>query len=271
MDRPSIRDGQFNDESHEQKAKPRETGAKPEDKQHREGDFTTARQERHHGRRGKRIGAAGKMQLELVGEQGHRGIVELQEPVPLEDAGSPEGHGERKAQNEQHKRRLGDKSDPVTGPVDENGQGMEPVPDGGPLLHCAHERSPISADVNAPASIMPAIAAPISNEGRACRAASAATPSVSPAISAERNSAPPARKRRTSTSNPGRVTSPSSGSPALILSNGSLVRLAAKMVTAAKRERTIRAAGCGVKTRSASRSAGTAARADGDSGSASAA
>ena len=66
------------------------------------------------------------MQLELVGEQSHRGVVELQEPVPLEDAGSPEGHGERKAQNELDERRLGDKSHPVTGPVHENGRGTEP-------------------------------------------------------------------------------------------------------------------------------------------------
>lgn len=42
MDGPPIRDGQFNDEGHEQKAERRETGAKPENEQHGEGDFSTA-------------------------------------------------------------------------------------------------------------------------------------------------------------------------------------------------------------------------------------
>src|ERR1700722_1606109 len=271
MDWPPIRHGQFDDDSHEEKAERRETGAEPEDEKHREDDFSAAGQERHRDRRGKRIGTARKMQLELVGEEGHRGVVELQESVPLEDAGSPEGHRERKSQNELDKRWLGDRPHQATGLVDENGRGTEPLPGGGLLLHRSHRRSPISTEVNAPASIMPAIAAPMSNDGEACRAAPAATPSVSPAISADRNSAPPAGRRRTSTSKRGRVISPSSSWPALIFSNGSLLRLAAKIVTAAKRERMILAAGCGVKTRSSSRSAGTTASADGDSGSASAA
>ena len=155
MDRPPLRYGQFDDESHEEKAERRETGAEPEDEKHREDDFSAAGQERHRGRRGKWIGTARKMQLELIGEQGHRGVVELQESVPLEDAGSPEGHRERKSQNELDKRWLGDRPHQATGLVDENGRGTEPIPGGGLLLHRSHRRSPISTEVNAPASIMP--------------------------------------------------------------------------------------------------------------------
>jgi hypothetical protein len=46
MDWPPIRDGQFDDESHGEKAERRETGAEPENEQHGEDDFSAAGQER---------------------------------------------------------------------------------------------------------------------------------------------------------------------------------------------------------------------------------
>ena len=98
-----------------------------------------------------------------------------------------------------------------------------------------------------------------------------ASPSDRPDIRLSTNVAPPSGSRRRTTSKSGRVIKPSSGIEASILSTGLVLRLAATIVTAEKRERTICVAGCVMKTRSASFSRGTAASAAGASGPASAA
>ena len=125
--------------------------------------------------------------------------------------------------------------------------------------------------MKAPASSIPAMLAARSNAGLSASAAAAAAPSGSPAIEARQKAAPPGGKPPDHDLQAGPVTSASSGSVASIRPTGPSLRLAAKMVTAGKRERTIRVAGCGVRTVSASRSGGIEAKACGASGSASAA
>src|ERR1700751_4614077 len=203
------------------------------------------------------------MEHELIREQRDRGVAQLEKAIPLENPGAPERHRQRKAHDQLNERGLCNHADHEASPIDEKADQADCSFRGDLLIHRRHQPSPRLRSVNTPASIMPAILAPMSNAGVASRAAAAALPSVRPEIRFVRNIAPPAGRCLTTTSRSGRVIRASSGTPALIGPTGSSVRLAAKIVTAAKFEQTILVAGCGTKTRSANCSGGTEARAAG--------
>jgi hypothetical protein len=90
---------------------------------------------------------------------------------------------------------------------------------------------------------MPAILAAMSKEGATSSADATAALSGRPASKAKRKAAPPGGRRRTTTSYLGLVISASSGSAALISPKGLPVLFAAKIVTAANRDRMTRVAG----------------------------
>jgi len=121
----------------------------------------------------------------------------------------------------------------------------------------------------APGLDWPAMFEAMSNSTDVSSADAAASPSGRPDARLAAKTAPPGGRCRTVTSKPGRVISASSGADASMCSTGASSRLAAKIVTAENGERTIRIAGCGMKTASASRSGAIADSRTGDSGAAS--
>src|SRR5215472_2759004 len=270
MNRPAVGHGQLDDQGHEEQSECGKAGAKSKDQQDREEDFPRSGKEGHHRRRRKMVWAARQVQHELICEQGHCSIAESAEAIPFEDAGAPERHRQRDARHQLNEGRERNRLHQTTGPVDQLAYGPKSL-DSIDLLISDHRASPEIIFVKAPASIMPAIFAAMSKEDKTSSAEPAASPSDRPDIRLSMNVAPPGGSPRRTTSRSGRVINASSGVEASILQMGLLLRFVATIVTAVKRERTIRVAGCALKARSASFSSGTSARAAGGSGSASAA
>src|SRR5262249_32164956 len=153
---------------------------------------------------------------------------ELQQAVPLENAGSPERHGQRHAHHQLNQRRQRGPLDQVVCLV---GQQAQPKTFTRIVaLIDDHHASPRATAVNAPAWIIPAMFAARSKEEDLCAATAAASPSDCPAISLIKKDAPPAGKCRTMTSRSGRVINASSGTVASIGPTGSGARLVAKIV-----------------------------------------
>ena len=106
--RPAVRHSKLNHKSHQQKRACSQSGCEAENEEDGKENLSGADKECSGLRRGKRVRAAGQMQLELIAEKEDRYVVQLEETVPFVDAGSPEWSREGDAQHKLGERRLGD-------------------------------------------------------------------------------------------------------------------------------------------------------------------
>src|SRR5581483_10303718 len=174
MNWPAVRHGQFDDNGHEQQPEGRKAGAEAENQQDREKDFPRSGQERHHARRRKMVGTAGKVQQELVSEEGNGRIIEPSEPIPFEDTGFPEWNRESEAHQKLNQRRAGYGLDQVVGLADKSDEPKSLIP--AIMLIDDHHAAPALTAVKAPASIIPAMLVAMSKDGDASSANAAASP-----------------------------------------------------------------------------------------------
>src|SRR5262245_4876981 len=265
MDRPAVRNGQLDDTGHQQETGGGKARPEAEHQKHRKYDFTAAGEERHDRRRRKIVRATGKMQPERLSKKIECRVVQLNEPIPLQDARLPERHRQGQPKHELCQRWLRDPANDLDSLVDDRRQ---TVNNPAALVSFAevHGLSPRWTVVKTPASIMPAMLAARSKVDVSEKAASAAAPNVAPSIRVLRKAAPPGGRSRTVTSMSGRVISASSAALDRSGVIGPSSRFIAKIATAGYAERTIKAAGCAVKIRLPSRFDGTVPSTSGDKG-----
>src|ERR1700758_4575040 len=114
------------------------------------------------------IRPAGQGKHKLVSEEGDCGVTKSAKAGPFQDAGFPERHRQRHAHHELNQRRQRYRLYKVLGLVREVAQPVSFTR--AIMLIDDHYASPKLIDVKAPASIMPATLAAISNEAEDCSA-----------------------------------------------------------------------------------------------------